>query len=242
MKHIKPLPVLTEAQIFHFWQKVDKTSPDTDCWIWKGAKSPKGYGIFTISQRGVKAHRIAFHLAGKTTTPETPLVCHGPCHNPSCVNPDHLEAGSAKKNIADKVRDGTKRIGVDLYNAKLDEDKVREIRRRYADGDASSQQLGAIFQVDPSIILDCVYRRTWRHVDPFDSVKLPNQPYTPHAKGESNPAAKITEDDVRNIRALRLQRWTLKQIAAQYGLSISNIHDIIRRKIWAHVDPDRPPL
>lgn len=241
MKHIKPLPLLTERDIFNFWQKVDKASSESGCWLWIGAKTHKGYGLLNCQQKsGVKAHRISFHLAGKQTTPEKPLVCHGPCHNPSCVNPDHLEAGSSRKNIHDQVRDGTKLLGERTNSAKLDADKVREIRAKYATGKIGAKKLGQEYKIDASTILRLVHRKTWKHVDTEQAPKIPAKFHRDSVRGSKNPAAKITESVVREIRALRRQRWILREIAEKTGISITNVHDIITRKIWAHVDPDEP--
>lgn len=53
------------------------------------------------------------------------------------------------------------------------------------------------------------------------------------ARGEGSGHAKITEDDVRAIRAsTELQ----KVIAARYGLTQTTISDIKRRRSWAHID------
>ncbi len=241
MKHIKPLPQFSEKDIFNFWQKVDKTSSDKNCWLWTGAKSTKGYGILNCDlKKQVKAHRIAFYLAGGITTAEKPLICHGPCHNPACVNPDHLEAGSSKKNITDQVRDGSKLWGTKTNSAKLDPDKVREIRNLFSLGNVTAITLGEKYQVDPTVIMDVVYRYTWDHVDVGEPPKIPETTYREPARGTKNAAAKIDESIVREIRALRNQRWIMREIAEKFGLSITNVSDILKRKIWAHVDPDEP--
>lgn len=49
-------------------------------------------------------------------------------------------------------------------NAKLNPDKVREIRRLYAQGGISQQRLGDMFGIDQTIVSDIVRRRSWKHV------------------------------------------------------------------------------
>ena len=51
-------------------------------------------------------------------------------------------------------------------------------------------------------------------------------------KGEANPRAKLTEDDVREIRQSKSRH---ADIAAQYGISKGAVSMIKNRKIWAHV-------
>lgn len=53
-------------------------------------------------------------------------------------------------------------------------------------------------------------------------------------RGADHPLAKLTEDDVRNIRAA-FGRETLTSLAARYGVSKQNINAIVRRKTWRWV-------
>lgn len=53
--------------------------------------------------------------------------------------------------------------------------------------------------------------------------------------GESNRQARLSEDDVREIRRLREAGGSLRDIAAQYGVSETNVCGIARRRFWAHV-------
>lgn len=54
-------------------------------------------------------------------------------------------------------------------------------------------------------------------------------------KGATNPNAKLTDDDVRAIRAGREQGATLLTLAHQFHVSRSAICDITRRNVWKHV-------
>lgn len=51
-------------------------------------------------------------------------------------------------------------------------------------------------------------------------------------KGEKNPSAKLTEDDVRAIRKSEL---SAKELSETYGVSSMAIRFIWRRRTWAHV-------
>jgi hypothetical protein len=64
------------------------------CWMWTGAKNPRGYGIY----RGKGAHRFMY----RTTfgDPGKSFVCHR-CDVPGCVNPAHLFKGDARDNTWD---------------------------------------------------------------------------------------------------------------------------------------------
>jgi hypothetical protein len=57
----------------------------------------------------------------------------------------------------------------------------------------------------------------------------------PALKGELNPYAKLTERDVRAIRARRAAGETQPALAAAYGITQSAVSAIERRRAWPHI-------
>lgn len=53
-----------------------------------------------------------------------------------------------------------------------------------------------------------------------------------HNRGERNGRAKISDDDVRTIRASDLDR---SELSKKYGLAKTTVVNILRRKTWKHV-------
>lgn len=55
--------------------------------------------------------------------------------------------------------------------------------------------------------------------------------------GSANGNAKLTEDDVRLIRALYEQGgFTYYDIADKFDVHFETIRRVIKRRLWAHVD------
>ena len=79
-----------------FYAKVSKDAV-SGCWEWLGSKTKGGYGK-AWDGKTVLAHRLS-HEMHKGPVPTGLHVDHL-CHNPACVNPDHLEAVTAKVNMS----------------------------------------------------------------------------------------------------------------------------------------------
>lgn len=82
-----------------FWAKVKKTKT---CWLWTAVRNQKGYGRIVIGKKLFSAHRIAWSLK-HGAIPEGLQLDHT-CHNPSCVNPDHLRLATQAQNQSNQKR------------------------------------------------------------------------------------------------------------------------------------------
>lgn len=87
--------MITDLVRARFIQKINRTST---CWEWVGRwKTNRGYGLFYLNGKNVKAHRLSYRMF-KGSIPNHLELDHL-CRNTSCVNPEHLEAVSHKENI-----------------------------------------------------------------------------------------------------------------------------------------------
>lgn len=134
-----------------FWSKVEKTD---SCWVWKGGRRRKGYGVFHVLSRPVAAHRFSWELASGQKVPEGFHVLHR-CDNPPCVNPAHLFVGSNADNMADAVEKGRhSSLHQRGRRRRLSPEDVLEIRKRYGLGGLSHNDLAAAYGVSRTTIAD----------------------------------------------------------------------------------------
>lgn len=134
--------------------------PETGCWLWYKSWTDTGYGQFHRNKKHSYAHRFAY-TAFVGPVPDGLCVLHK-CDTRSCVNPEHLLVGDKRDNILDakaKSRLNPKK-GSSNYLAKLDEDKVIEIRS----STETNAALARKFAVDPSVISDVRRDKIWRHI------------------------------------------------------------------------------
>lgn len=111
------------------------TLSSNGCWEWIAAQAgPMGYGSIKIpnTRKQVYAHRLSYMIHyGPIGDGE--YICHS-CDNPLCVKPSHLFPGSIKDNLCDMKAKGRHLYGARNGQAKLTDEKVRQIHRLHAEG------------------------------------------------------------------------------------------------------------
>jgi hypothetical protein len=144
--------------------------PNTGCWLWDGALDAYGYGRFFAAGYQNKAHRVSYELFKGPVPVIENAKRHGTCvlHTcdvRSCVNPDHLYAGTQNQNLRDMTVRGRRRTSLPgmNHNVKLTPQDIPQIRRLHADGH-SYGSIGRRFGVDHKSIQHIIAGRSWRHV------------------------------------------------------------------------------
>lgn len=112
-------------------------------------------------------HRVAHLVADAFLSPKGPTdqVLRHLNDDPTDNRVENLAWGTYSDNRQDAIRNDRLRPqkGVARYNAKLTEDDVREIRRLYATGKFTQQELALQLGVVRSVISNIVKRKAWKH-------------------------------------------------------------------------------
>lgn len=88
------------------------------------------------------------------------------CDNTICVNPEHLWLGTNKDNTQDMFQKGREAPQHGTHNpmAKLNDEKVKEIKQRLANGESQRDIARSCHVCFQTINLIAV-GKTWRHVN-----------------------------------------------------------------------------
>ena len=184
------------------------------CWEWTGGRS-HDYGQLRIhavyGPWPVYAHRIAYVLNHGQIV-DGMSVLHR-CDNPPCVNPEHLFMGTQAANMRDMAAKGRSCLGEHNGQAKLSDEDVRNIR---AETGMLQQELAAKYGIS-----DTQVSRLLRGTRRSDRLLR-----TTHGN------AKMTEDNVRAIYALRDAGMGYDRISVQLGFHRITIRDAAVGKSW----------
>jgi hypothetical protein len=170
------------------------------CVLWTAKTNARGYGVFRLGKRVLLAHRVSY-VQANGQIPDGMQVCHQ-CDTAACVNPQHLLLGSAADNAQDKIKRGrAKGINAAGANgrAKLDWDKVDEIRARLKTGE-SQRKLAAEFGVTQAQVSEIQLGRTWKKPG------VPVIPKTPRSDRGKN-AKKTHPSVIRPTAADEARFW-----------------------------------
>jgi hypothetical protein len=150
----------------------------TGCIIWTGSTLKSSdkfkrlpYGIIRLYGKNIFAHRASYSLFN-SIIPDGLFVLHK-CDNPKCINPKHLFLGTKRDNILDAIKKGrapkrsfknhTLNHGNVCKRAKVDEDKVRSIRKMYEMG-FNQTIIAKFYRISGPTVSAIITKRAWFYV------------------------------------------------------------------------------
>ena len=136
------------------------TIDTNDCVLYPGKPSAGGYGAVATGKavpRG--AHLISCEIAHGPRPEEGMEAAHS-CGVRMCINPRHLRWATKVENQGDRVKHGTSNRGEQHGRSKLTWEKVREIRRRVAEGDMQID-MAIIYNVSKATISGIILGKQW---------------------------------------------------------------------------------
>lgn len=166
-----------------------------------------GYGELKV--RGIKwlTHRLAYTLCCGAISKDKPVIMHL-CNNPPCCEPEHLKAGTLEENNQYAKLCGRLSSGDQHYSRTRPELLARGDRngsRCHPERLARGKQHGAYTKPES--------RRT----------------------GEKHGNAKLTDTQVKEIRARCAAGETQRPIAREFGVKQPLISLIVRGEAWKYL-------
>lgn len=144
----------------------------------------------------------------------------------------NLEWCTPSENMLHAVRTGLLKVasGEDCSYAKLDNKTVELIIKDLISAELSYEEMSEKYNISPTTISMINTGKRWSEEAINGSGKS--------LKGESNPNASITDEDVREVFELLKSGKSQSQVCKIKNLSKSLVSDIARRKAWTHVETD----
>lgn len=205
---------------------VNRVESSGGCWFPPSQYSYRRDRYFHIGFGTKKTHRL-HKLVLEIMVLKRPLregfeTCHR-CGVKACFNPSHLYEGTHADNGADYGASGT-------YNAKLIDDDIRFIREMYASGRYTQYELASMFGVSQGKINHIITRKAYSWVE---------QEETPIIVKRNRPGQRLTEEDVRYIRATYSPYkpgCTHRDLSERYDVSEGTIRQVISRRTFDWVN------
>ncbi len=138
--------------------------PSTDCHLWKQSLTAEGYGRACFKDKVHKAHRLSFMAFNRCQIPKDKVVRHKCTGARHCVNPQHLELGTAADNAKDRTRDGTqvRMKGTAHPMCTITEETAIAIKK--SRGNGSMRERAIRFNTTQPIVCAIDNGKAWKHI------------------------------------------------------------------------------
>lgn len=143
----------------HIYDRVEKQP--NGCWRWLGNHDAHGWGNATHRGKTMGVHRISWEIENGPI-PKGVVISHE-CGVLDCINPEHLFATTRAERARLSVAKGRTPVGSRCTLAKLNEEKVLEMRQQHHAG-VKRKALAAEYGVSYATVCLIVTGKLWKHV------------------------------------------------------------------------------
>jgi hypothetical protein len=207
----------------------------------KQRPTPKGYMVARMRSGWKSVHRLlalAFIGEPPPDKPETRHLDGRRDHNVF----GNVVWGTRQENSDDIERHGRRPRNDQKWNAVFTNDDVALVKAAALRG-ARLTVLARHFGRPPRTIANILRGDNYRDVQPSSDeasvarllTALPDLRHRRTYAGAGNPAAKLTESEVREIRKRFSSGEAKRALGRAYGVSPALIFSIVTRRVWAHV-------
>lgn len=145
---------------------------------------------------------------------------------------DNLEWVTIQENTAHAVEMGLTQRSAS--HATLNESDVLEIRHRYAQGESVTAMAREFGVIRPTIV-NVTRGRSWSHIGGPVGKRPKSLEKRVILKGEQTSGAKLTDDEVLELRELYAEGATSGDLSERFGLDASYTLKIVNGEYWSHV-------
>jgi hypothetical protein len=123
---------------------------DSGCLLWTASLNSRGYGLFWKDGKNQLAHRVALELEQQILNGQQ---VHHICHNPKCVNVDHLQIVDASEHNKSHGK------------AKLSSAEVSKIKELHLQG-LGRVKISRILNIPTGTINNILTGTQWKDANP----------------------------------------------------------------------------
>lgn len=208
----------------------------------------RGYCALTFSEKnksyGYTLHEIiAFKAYGDKIID---LQINHLDGNKTNNHPTNLEVTNAFGNMKHAYdmgllnKTGVFKKGQEHPLTQLTDNDVIEMRKLYAETKLNSVEIAKKYGISHSNAMGIIKGNLWNHVTDYnvkDFENLKKRKYKEASlKGENRSSAKLTEDDVKQLRLLyRDMNITMKQLGEKFGVKDNTVSSILTGDKWGHI-------
>lgn len=160
--------------------------------------------------------------------PEGMVACH---NDDNCTNNriENLRWDTKENNWKDEAKNDKFTVGEKNGQAILTKEQVIEIRNCYKKGKITHDSLAKKYGVNRITITNIITGVSWK------SVGGKITPARKNRVGSNNTSAKLSPDNVAEIRSRVADGENRREIAKRYCLNKLHVDSIVARRCWKHI-------